>query len=118
MNLSYNLITGFDQGCVVLPWTHLVTLDLRSNKLQGTLPIPPESTIHYLVSNNLLTRKLAPWICNLNNLRVLDLSHNVLSGVLPQCLSTSSYLLSILNLQSNTFHGSIPEIFKNATNLR
>lgn len=118
VNLSYNLITGFDRGSVVLPWTHLVTLDLRSNKLQGPLPIPPESTIHYLVSNNLLTGKLAPWLCNLNSLRVLDLSHNFLSGVLPQCLSNSSYLLSILNLQSNTFHGSIPEIFKNATNLK
>ncbi|KAH9793662.1 Receptor-like protein 7 [Citrus sinensis] len=111
VNLSYNLITGFDRGSVVLPWTHLVTLDLRSNKLQGPLPIPPESTIHYLVSNNLLTGKLAPWLCNLNSLRVLDLSHNFLSGVLPQCLSNSSYLLSILNLQK------IPRSLANCTML-
>ncbi|KAH7849739.1 hypothetical protein Vadar_022339 [Vaccinium darrowii] len=39
LNLSRNFLTNIKQ----LPWEHLATLDLRSNLLQGPLPIPPPS---------------------------------------------------------------------------
>ncbi|KAJ0054323.1 hypothetical protein Pint_01853 [Pistacia integerrima] len=105
LNVSYNLLTGFDQHPVVLPWIRLSILDLRFNKLQGPLPIPPVSTSHYLLSSNRLTGEISPWICKLNNLYSLDLSTNDLSGVLPECLG-------------NKFHGIIPQTFVSATNLR
>ena len=39
--LSNNSLTGFAQHPILLPWTRLAILDLRSNLLQGLLPIPP-----------------------------------------------------------------------------
>lgn len=115
--LSHNNLTGFDQYPVLVPWNYLVTLDLRSNELQGSLPVPPVSTSSYLVSNNKLTGEIPPSICNLNRLKILDLSYNDLSGVLPQCLGNLSYQLSLLKLQNNQFQGSIPS-FTGGTKLR
>lgn len=41
LNLSHNLLTGFHQQPVVLPWTSLmITLGFRYNNLQGSLPVP------------------------------------------------------------------------------
>ncbi|KAI9177481.1 hypothetical protein LWI28_015738 [Acer negundo] len=117
LNLSHNFLIGFDKYPAVLP-SLLVTLDLRSNKLQGLLPVPHEAIGHYLVSNNQLIGEISPLICNLNHLYALDVSNNNLGGVLPQCLGNFSYDLSILALQSNRFHGGIPQTFMSGTNLR
>ncbi|KAK0588987.1 hypothetical protein LWI29_008189 [Acer saccharum] len=120
LNLSHNLLTGFDQQHVVLPWTRLYSLDLSFNKLQGPLPIisPLPTMQYYLVSNNHLSGTLSPWICKLNSLQAFDLSNNSLSSKLPQCLGNFSQRLSMLNLQNNKFHGSIPQTFMNGTRLR
>ncbi|KAJ0030276.1 hypothetical protein Pint_14562 [Pistacia integerrima] len=83
VNLSSNLLTGFDQGPVSFSQTGIKSLDLRSNKLQGSLPIPPLNTMVYLVSYNNFTGEIPPSICNSSSLEVLDLSHNNLSGKLP-----------------------------------
>ena len=82
LNISHNLLTGFDQYPVVLPGNKgdLLTFDLSSNNLQGPFPVPPPGTIHYLASNNHLTGEIPSWICNLNILESLVLSHNNLSG--------------------------------------
>ncbi|KAK9214725.1 hypothetical protein WN944_006724 [Citrus x changshan-huyou] len=113
LNLSHNLLTGFDQHPVFLPGNKggLVTFDLSSNNLQGPLPVPPPGTINYLASNNSLTGEIPSWICNLNFLKSLILSHNNLSGLLPQCLSNFSDELSVLDLRGNNFFGTIPNTF-------
>ncbi|KAH9752521.1 Receptor-like protein 6 [Citrus sinensis] len=113
LNLSHNLLTGFDQHPVFLPGNKggLVTFDLSSNNLQGPLPVPPPGTINYLASNNSLTGEIPSWICNLNFLESLVLSHNNLSGLLPQCLGNFSNVLSVLDLQGNNFFGTIPNTF-------
>ncbi|KAH9752523.1 Receptor-like protein 6 [Citrus sinensis] len=113
LNLSHNLLTGFDQHPVFLPGNKggLVTFDLSSNNLQGPLPVPPPGTINYLASNNSLTGEIPSWICNLNFLKSLVLSHNNLSGLLPQCLSNFSDELSVLDLRGNNFFGTIPNTF-------
>ncbi|KAK3232439.1 hypothetical protein Dsin_004320 [Dipteronia sinensis] len=117
LNLSHNLFTGFDQHPIVL-LQDLFTFDLRFNKLQGPLPIPSMSMSEYLVSNNQLTGEISPLICNSEHLYALDLSNNNLGGVLPKCLANFSDALSILALQSNKFHGSIPQTFMNGNNLK
>ncbi|KAK9218201.1 hypothetical protein WN943_006838 [Citrus x changshan-huyou] len=113
LNISHNLLTRFDQHHVVLPGSKgdLVTFDLSSNNLQGPLPIPPLRTINYLASSNSLRGEIPSWICNLNILESLVLSHNNLSGLLPQCLGNFSDELSVLDLQGNNFFGTIPNTF-------
>ncbi|KAK2647175.1 hypothetical protein Ddye_022370 [Dipteronia dyeriana] len=117
LNLSHNLFTGFEQHPIIFP-PDLHTLDLRSNKLQGPLPIPSMSMSEYLVSNNQLTGQISPLICKSKHLYALDLSNNNFGGVLPKCLANFSDALSILALQSNKFHGSIPQGFMNGNNLK
>ena len=46
--LSQNHLTGFDQLPAILPRSRLQILDLSSNMLQGSLPVPPPSTYMYL----------------------------------------------------------------------
>ena len=109
LEMSNNLLTGFDDIPNALIWTNLQILDLPNNKLQGSLPIPPPSILYYSVSNNMLT-DISQMICELSSLSYLDVSYNNLSGFLPHCLGDLRNL-SILNLQYNNFHGRTPQIF-------
>ena len=118
LDLSGNLLTGFDQQPVVLPWFRLHSLRLDSNMLQGPLPIPPPSTLVYRVTKNELIGEIPPLICNMNSLRVLDLSGNNLSGRVPPCLANFSRSLSILDLGSNNFDGPIPQACMMPNSLR
>ncbi|KAJ4717590.1 Receptor-like protein [Melia azedarach] len=117
LNLSFNFLTGFHDQYPIVPSRsgYAFTLDLRSNNLQGPLPVPPIDTLSYLVSNNSLTGEIPTWICKLNSLMVLDLSYNNLSGNLPQCLGSFSPGLFILQLSKNKFSGSIPQTFFNGS---
>ena len=98
MDLAHNFLTGFEQPMVVLPWVSLIYLELSSNMLQGSLPVPPSSISTYFVENNRFTGKIPPLLCNLSLLHMLDLSNNTLSGMIPECLSNLSNSLSVLNL--------------------
>ncbi|XP_059596908.1 receptor like protein 27 [Vitis vinifera] len=117
LELSENFLTGFDQRPFVLPWSKLHTLRLDSNMLQGPLPVPPPSTVEYLVSGNKLTGEISPLICNMTSLELLDLSSNNLSGRIPQCLANFSRSLFVLDLGSNSLDGPIPEICTVSHNL-
>uniref|UniRef100_A0A2N9HMT8 Leucine-rich repeat-containing N-terminal plant-type domain-containing protein n=1 Tax=Fagus sylvatica TaxID=28930 RepID=A0A2N9HMT8_FAGSY len=108
---------GFDQTLDVLPWTSLQSLYLGSNKLQGSLPIPPPFIFDYTININMLSGEISPMICNLSSLSHLDLSFNNLSGFLPHCLGNMNNL-SILNLGHNEFQGIIPQIFMEGSKLR
>ncbi|KAK8674298.1 hypothetical protein V6N13_112592 [Hibiscus sabdariffa] len=118
LNLKGNLLTGFQQPAVVPPWSNLRMLDLGSNKLRGSLPIPPSSIYQYLVSDNLLTGEIPSMFCNLPSLTVLDISNNSLSGMLPPCLGNLSKSLSVLNIRNNNFSGSIPQACVRGSQLR
>ncbi|XP_058216854.1 receptor-like protein 6 [Rhododendron vialii] len=112
LNLSHNFLTSnFLTGIKQLPWEKLDTLDLRSNLLQGPLPIPPPLVRYFFISNNSLSGEIPSLICNASSLEILDLSHNKLSGAVPQCLGNFSSVLSVLNLRSNGFTGTLPLAF-------
>ncbi|XP_059663922.1 receptor-like protein 7 [Cornus florida] len=118
LDLSQNFITGFHQPPpLALPWGTLRILDLSLNKLQGSLPVPPSSTLVYNVANNKLTGQIPLLICNASSLDVLDLSYNILSGIIPQCLANFSDRLTLLNLRNNKLGGPIPQTYKNGTQL-
>ncbi|XP_030936567.1 receptor-like protein 6 [Quercus lobata] len=118
LDLSHNFLTGFSQTLVVLPWSRLFFLDISSNKLQGSLPIPQSLIFFYSISKNELTREISSLICSLNFLEVLDLSENNLSGKIPKCLGNFSNSLTILNLRRNNLHGTIPHTWTSGNKLR
>ncbi|CAB4297858.1 unnamed protein product [Prunus armeniaca] len=130
LNLSYNSLTTL-QGPLHNLTSNLLALDLRSNNLQGKIPlflssatyldysrnnfsstIPADignflpSTAFFSLSSNNLHGIIPPSICNVSGL-VLDLSNNSLSGMIPECLTR----LSVLNLRRNNLTGPIPDKF-------
>ncbi|KAD7117647.1 hypothetical protein E3N88_04915 [Mikania micrantha] len=111
LDLSHNFITGFHGHPHFLPWVRLDVFNIKHNQLQGQVPIPPLTTVVYVVSNNNLTKEIPPFICELKHLRVLDLSSNSMIGTLPPCLGNLSNLLFILDLKGNNFHGPMMNAF-------
>ena len=118
LDLSHNFLTGSSQTLVVPPWSGLDFLDISSNKLQGSLPVPQSPIFFYSISKNELTGEISPLICNLIFLEVLDLSENNLSGKIPKCLGNFSNSLTILNLRRNNLHGPIPHTWTSGNKLR
>ncbi|KAL7249125.1 hypothetical protein ACSBR1_011318 [Camellia fascicularis] len=114
LNLSHNFLTSLER----LPWKNLQLIDLHSNLLQGPLPVPPNTTYVFSISNNKLTGEIPTLICNLSSLGVLDLSNNSLSGLIPQCLGNLSNSLSVLNLGINSFRGMFTATFTKGNVLR
>ncbi|OMP04291.1 hypothetical protein COLO4_09799 [Corchorus olitorius] len=107
LDLSNNFLTGIDY----YPWRNVETLNLRSNLLGGSLLVPPLSTRIFIISKNKLTGMIPSQICSLEQLYILDLSENKLSGTLPICLGGFVNGLTILDLHRNKFHGYIPDSF-------
>ncbi|XP_022735516.1 receptor-like protein 12 [Durio zibethinus] len=114
LNLSHNSLTDIEQ----LPWKEIQFLDLSSNLIHGDLRIPPFTTSVFFISNNSLSGEVSSLICNMTSLGYLDLSHNNLSGIIPNCLGNLSGNLWMLNLQMNKFHGIIPPTFTKGCQLK
>ncbi|PRQ31020.1 putative leucine-rich repeat-containing, plant-type, leucine-rich repeat domain, L [Rosa chinensis] len=114
LNLSHNHLTGFEENPVIIPWPLLFSLELDSNMLRGSLPIPARSMQIYSVSNNEYAGEIPATFCNtiMETLFILDLSNNNLDGKIPQCFENLS-ALQILKMQNNSFHGDIPQICAN-----
>ncbi|KAB1671092.1 hypothetical protein [Gossypium barbadense] len=106
-NVSHNSLTEVEH----FPWKNIAFLDLSSNLVSGNLPIPASTIRVFLISNNSFNGEVSSLICNASSLQILDLSHNNLSGTIPQCFGNLSDSLEFLNLKKNKFYGTIPPTF-------
>ena len=97
-------------------WLHeidsLIFVNLAQNFL--TTPVDQFSRNYKLrqldLSDNLLTGVISSSICNASSLEILVLSNNKLAGTIPQCLASSSFLF-ILDLEINRLNGTLPNTF-------
>ena len=110
LDLSHNHLSNTVPLCLG-NFSHSLTilLDLRSNKLNGTIPANFAKG-NYLRSLNLndnqLEGSLPRSLINCRRLEVLDLGNNKISGTFPHWLESLPEL-QVLVLRSNKFHGAI-----------
>ncbi|XP_055820640.1 receptor-like protein Cf-9 homolog [Solanum dulcamara] len=101
------MLTSMDS----IPLQSLDTIDLRSNFLKGSLPIPANCTRYFFISENNLNGEIPSSLCNLMSLRMLVLANNNLRGAIPQCLGNMSYNLVVLDMHHNNLSGTLPTTF-------
>uniref|UniRef100_A0A803L271 Leucine-rich repeat-containing N-terminal plant-type domain-containing protein n=1 Tax=Chenopodium quinoa TaxID=63459 RepID=A0A803L271_CHEQI len=103
-----------------IPNVNLREINLSNNHIMGPIPhFFPSSQLRYIdLSYNFLSGPMfndssskigvvkAP-LCHLENLQLLHLQRNQLSGTIPDCWGTSEGL-SVIDLSSNKLSGSIP----------
>ncbi|KAF3664373.1 putative beta-glucosidase 44-like [Capsicum annuum] len=111
--LSHNMLTSVDS----IPFQYVVTIDLRSNVLQGSRPIPPNTTWFFFISQNNLSGKILSSICNSTSLKIRDLVRNNLSGEILQRLGNIT-ALEVLDMRHNILYGNLPRAFSNGRSLR
>ncbi|XP_052620616.1 receptor-like protein EIX2, partial [Lactuca sativa] len=115
LNLSSNNISGEVPDLSSRDFSK--TIDLSSNSFSGPIPhLPP-----HLASLNLSRNKFSggiSFICQFVDgfLQFLDLSHNFLSGQLPDCLWHFKEL-KVLNLGHNSLSGRLPPSIGSLINL-
>ncbi|RDX61636.1 Receptor-like protein 12, partial [Mucuna pruriens] len=131
LDLSSGGLTEFPKLSGKLP--NLRIFDLSNNKLSGTVPnwLHEIDSLYALVlsknllttpmdqfsrnyqlrlldlSFNLLTGGISSSICNASSIEALNLSHNKLTGIIPQCL-VNLQSLRVLDLQMNKLYGTLP----------
>ncbi|PHT97817.1 hypothetical protein BC332_33251 [Capsicum chinense] len=118
LNLSYNSFSWTNENQAksnLLESLHDV--DLRSNLLQGSLPIPPSSVENYFISHYRLSEHIPSAICNLEFLTILDLASNSLKGAIPPCFGNMS-TIEVLDLRHNNLSGTIQTNFSVGNPLR
>ncbi|KAF3669112.1 putative LRR receptor-like serine/threonine-protein kinase-like [Capsicum annuum] len=108
LNISHNMLTSV----VSIPLQYVETIDLRSNLLQGSLPVPPNTSSIFFISQNNLSGEIPSSVCNSTSLQILDLSRNNLSGEIPQCLGNITGL-EVLDMRHNNLSGNLPRAFSN-----
>ncbi|XVE62761.1 hypothetical protein DITRI_Ditri06bG0145400 [Diplodiscus trichospermus] len=103
LNFSNNQLTG---KISYLPVSRSV--DLSSNQFTGPLPRVSQYLQYLFLSKNLFLGSLYNFLCNSSNeLIILDIGSNLLSGQIPDCWENWRGL-SVLRLENNNLTGKIP----------
>ncbi|CAL5389264.1 unnamed protein product [Camellia sinensis] len=118
LELRHNLLTGKIPSSIG-QLMNLFHLDMSANQINDT--IPPElgqlsNLAHLNLSWNQLLGQVPP-IKFVFEFRYLDLSHNLLSGLIPKQLEHLRFL-EYLNLSNNYLNGTIPTGLTNLLYLR
>ena len=109
LDVSNNLLTGALPNCWP-QWESLVVLNLVYNKFFGRIPnsLGPLQLIQALhLHNNNLIRELPLSLKNCISLRFINWRKNMLYEKIPPWIGGSLPNLTIINLQTNRFSGSI-----------
>ncbi|KAF2284789.1 hypothetical protein GH714_030445 [Hevea brasiliensis] len=94
LNLSHNLLTGFEKDPAVLQWATIRILDLRNlEKLR----------ILILRSNGFFGLIDRPQTKGFSNLRVIDLSHNNFTGKMPSTYFEMWDAMKVINASLMTY---------------
>ncbi|XXG39738.1 hypothetical protein AAC387_Pa01g0618 [Persea americana] len=112
LNLSHNMLSGLELPTVDLSLSRLTVLDLHSNKLQGSMPIPPPSIFILDYSHNYFTDNDLHGVIPRSfgygcSLKTLNLNRNRLEGSLPESLANCKQL-EVLNIGNNWINDSFP----------
>ncbi|KAM3337764.1 hypothetical protein P3S68_032089 [Capsicum galapagoense] len=110
---SFNMLTSVGS----IPLQSVEIIDLRSNLLHGSLPIPPKSMRYFFILENNLSEEIPSSICNLTSLVMLDLARNNLRGEITQCLGKIT-ALEVLDMRRNNLSGNLPTTFISGSSLR
>lgn len=131
LNLSHNLFTSIEHPLPKFSFSNTINnLDIHSNLIEGSIPLPPSNTaildysnnrfsssipsnislylsftVFFSLANNSITEGIPASICNATYLQVLDFSDNSLSGPIPTCLFQNNSSLLVLNLRNNQLGG-------------
>ncbi|XVE71543.1 hypothetical protein DITRI_Ditri10aG0159300 [Diplodiscus trichospermus] len=100
----------------LIGWQFLSKLDVSNNQLSGDIPRwkgDMSSLEEIIMANNHLEGPIYLEFCQLNNLQVLDLSVNNISGSLPSCFSPLR--ISQVHLSRNKLQGPLKNAFRNST---
>ncbi|CAH1452727.1 unnamed protein product [Lactuca virosa] len=98
----------------------VTSLNLSRNKFYGGISFLCQIVPGFLVvldlSHNFLSGQLPDCLCHFKELKILNLEHNNLSGRLPPSIA-SLIKLEVLYLYKNNFSGELPLSLKNCTSL-
>ncbi|CAN6450410.1 unnamed protein product [Victoria cruziana] len=120
LHLSHNHFTSSENNTNLAPFfygirkcVNLRELELTGIGFQGELPpnvgvLLPVSLSQLQLGENQLTGEMPPSISKLTNLTLLNLSSNLLHGVIPKEIGVLEKLERLL-LSDNNFTGTIPE---------
>ncbi|XP_078154586.1 receptor-like protein 49 [Carex rostrata] len=116
LDLSYNNLTGTIPACLLENCRYLEVLNLRSNKLSGSLSQYISHGYNFItidLNGNGIHGSLPRSLLNCNALEILDLGNNQIVDTFPFWLGNLNNL-RVLVLRSNQFYGTIPNMEANS----
>ncbi|XP_028056705.1 receptor-like protein kinase [Camellia sinensis] len=93
------------------------TLNLAGNRLEGPIPLLPETIEAVDLSRNNFTGGIPTQVGGLQNVKYLSFSSNQLSGPIPLSFCHTNNVLMLVDLSNNSLSGTIPASLGNCTSL-